>query len=102
MLIWLKINNDFGLTGVSQGSTIKDVDNHISTDEVDRLLGANARKFIREAIENHCEETGAYELPDEVIDFLANLGWTYDNEAYCQNADIQAPAFRNDFLGIGI
>ena len=38
-MIWLKINDSFGFVAISQGETLSDIDNHLSGDEIDSLLG---------------------------------------------------------------
>ncbi len=38
MVIWLKINDGWGFVGVSKGETMSNIDNHIESEEMDKIF----------------------------------------------------------------
>lgn len=73
MLIWIKINDEFGFVGMSKGDTILDIDNHFDDDyEIKSLTGLtwgeictlNPANYLTIKLNNCLKANGLVERPD--------------------------------------
>jgi hypothetical protein len=85
-MIWLKINDSFGFVAISQGETMSDIDNHLSGDEIDSLLGVGVFEKISSLNNTNY-------LTEETIKYMESLGWFENDDFWKSNGDVHAHCF---------
>jgi len=85
-VIWLKISDAGGFSGISKGTTMADIDKHISDREINKLLGKGNWKKLDEINDEN-------NLTDAAIEFMKSIGWVEKDDFWKSNGDVHAHCF---------
>lgn len=86
-VIWLKISDSCpGVVAMSKGTTMADIDKHISDREINKLLGKGNWKKLDEINDEN-------NLTDAAIEFMKSIGWVEKDDFWKSNGDVHAHCF---------
>ena len=85
-VIWLKISDAGGFSGISKGTTMADIDKHLTQEQIDELLGVGNDDIIFDLNQSNY-------LTEETIEFMKSLGWVEKDDFWKSNGWVHAHCF---------
>jgi len=80
MRIWVKLNDNWGYTGIA----IDSVDKHLSTEEISNLIGETVNVDIEKIFTTNCSTDT---IISGLVEYMGNLGWKNNKNSFRSNGD---------------